>query len=122
MEAFAALKHREPEQGPRSREVPLAGIIVAMIALMLGAFGPRFRWRGAALMLTVMLIAGILATLDTAREAQSLGLRFVVTPWSVLIALAGQALFAFGFYGMAVLARATLCAFAPCRRRVAGGE
>jgi hypothetical protein len=113
-----AFQPREPGLEPGSLEVSLTGIIVAVLALALGAFGPRFRWRGAALMLAVMLGAGAVATVAAALDAQALGLRFVVTPWSVVTALAGQALFCFGLYGLSAATRHLLCVVAARRYHV----
>jgi hypothetical protein len=83
----------------------MAALFVALAAIYLGAFGPRFRWKGAALLLAAMVGAGIVATIGAARDAQAMGLSFGITPSSVLLALGEQALFAFSFYGLAALAR-----------------
>jgi hypothetical protein len=83
----------------------MAALFVALATIYLGAFGPPFRWRGAALLLAAMTGAGVVATISAAREAQAAGLSFGITPGSVLFALIEQAIFAFSFYGLAALAR-----------------
>lgn len=83
----------------------MAALFVALAAIYLGAFGPRFRWKGAGLLLAAMTGAGIVATTSAAREAQAAGLSFGITPSSVLLGLSAQAIFAFSFYGLASLVR-----------------
>jgi hypothetical protein len=80
-------------------------LLVAIAAIYLGAFGPRFRWKGAGALVAVMIGAGIVATFGAAREARAAGLSFGITPGSVLLGLGEQAIFAFSFYGLAALAR-----------------
>lgn len=83
----------------------MAALFVALTAIYLGAWGPRFLWRGAALLVAIMIGTGLIATWATARHAQVAGLIFQITPTSVLLGLGEQAIFAFSFYGLAALAR-----------------
>jgi hypothetical protein len=83
----------------------MAALFVALAAIYLGAFGPRFLWKGAASLVAVMIGAGIVATVGAAREAQAAGFSFGLSPESVLLGLGEQAIFAFGFYSLAALAR-----------------
>ena len=83
----------------------MAALFVALAAIYLGAFGPQFRWKGAALLVVAVAGAGIVATISAARNAHGAGLSFGITPGSVLFGLAEQAIFASFFYGLAALAR-----------------
>lgn len=81
------------------------GLIAAVIAVYLGAFGPLFRWKGAVLLAAAALAVGTLATVLAAQQAAADGLRFAITPFSMTLGLAMQGLFMLSFYGMAALAR-----------------
>lgn len=82
----------------------MEAILVAVTAIYMGAFGPRFVWRGASMMAVVMIVAGIASTLVAQQEAAAAGLDYRVTPASVAAALPAQILFAAFFYGLAALA------------------
>lgn len=86
-----------------SREAIVIGIVVAVLAIALGGFGPRFVWRGVAALAAIMIVAGVIATLLLAQDAETHGLQFDVTPWSIVAGLAGQAAFALCFYGIGAL-------------------
>ncbi len=81
----------------------MAGLLVALAAIYLGAYGPRFWWRGGALLVVVMVAAGIGATIQAANDAREAGLGFGVTPASIALGLIGQAVFASSFYGLSAL-------------------
>jgi hypothetical protein len=81
----------------------MPGLLVALAAIYLGAFGPRFWWRGATVLVAVMIAAGVVATYQAANDAHAAGLHFAITPASIAIGLGGQTLFAMAFYGMALL-------------------
>lgn len=83
----------------------MLGLLAALIAIYLGAAGPRFRWKGAAWLCAIAVVIGLVATILAAREAGAKGGELVVTPASVLIGLSLQAIFMLTFYGMAMLAR-----------------
>jgi hypothetical protein len=82
----------------------MEGLLVAVVAIYLGATNRRFRWSGAAMLAAVMILAGISATLDAAADARSAGLHFVLTPVSIALGLGEQVVFVALFYGLAALA------------------
>jgi hypothetical protein len=81
----------------------MPGLLVALAAIYLGAFGPRFWWRGVAVLGVVMIAAGVVATFQAADDAHAAGFRFAITPASIAMGLGGQMLFTMAFYGMALL-------------------
>lgn len=83
----------------------MIGLIAALIAIYLGAAGPRFRWRGASLLAGAAVAIGIVATVGAARDASQQGLSLVVTPASLILGLLLQAVFMLAFYALAALAR-----------------
>ncbi|MDH7637840.1 hypothetical protein [Sphingomonas oryzagri] len=83
----------------------MLGLLAAIVAIILGAAGPRFRWKGAGWLAAVAIFIGMIATLLEQREASTRGAEFVVTPASILLGLLLQAVFMLTFYGMATLAR-----------------
>jgi hypothetical protein len=94
----------------------MIGWCVALTVMGLGFGGPSFRWRGALLLLLVMLSAGCMATFQAASAADAQGLVFRVTPESVLVGLLGQA----GFVGLFYLvARGIRWGVLSVRARVA---
>lgn len=82
----------------------MIGLFAAVVAIALGAVGPRFRWRGAILLAAATIAIGIVASLLAARAAGASGEIFAVTPGSVVLGLALQAVFMLTFYGLAALA------------------
>jgi hypothetical protein len=94
-------------------------LIAALLAVYLGAFGPRFRWRGASLLAGASVAIGLVATALAARAAAEQGLRFAVTPTSVLQGLILQAVFMLTFYGMAALAGWSARQLAPAKAEAA---
>jgi hypothetical protein len=88
-----------------NRGIFMTIVFVALAASYLGAWGPRFRWKGAAILAAIMIVAGIVATWVAAREAQTDGMSFRITPASALLGLGEQTLLVFSFYGFAVMAR-----------------
>jgi hypothetical protein len=82
----------------------MAALFVALSAIYLGACGPRLFWKGAAILTIVMVAVGLLATATVAHDAGKAGLLFRITLDSLMQGLAKQAIFAFGFYGLAALA------------------
>jgi hypothetical protein len=83
----------------------MLGLLAAFIAIYLGAVGPRFRWKGAFWLAGAAVVIGIAATIIADHEASAKGGEFVVTPASVALGLALQAIFMLTFYGLATLAR-----------------
>lgn len=81
----------------------MAALLAALVAIYLGAFGPRFRWTGGALLASVAIVIGMTATIGAAISAHAAGYAFAITPASFARALAMQAAFMLGFYGLATL-------------------
>jgi hypothetical protein len=103
---LASLGMMERGDGVAFREgEKMTALFVALSALYLGAWGPRFLWRGAAMLVAIMIGTGLIATWAAARDAQVAGLIFQITPTSALLGLGEQAIFAFGFYSLSALAR-----------------
>ena len=82
----------------------MLGLIAAFIAIGLGSFGPRFRWRGAMLLGSAAVTIGLAATFLAWQYARSAGLRFGVTTGSVIAGLLLQLLFVTAFYSLATAA------------------
>jgi hypothetical protein len=95
----------------------MIGLCVALTVMGLGFGGPAFRWRGALLLVLVMLSAGCVATAQAASEAAAQGFVFRVTPASLLIGLLGQAGFVAIFY---LFARGIRWGLSSIRGRGAG--
>lgn len=83
----------------------MLGLLAALIAICLGAAGPRFRWKGASWLAVAAVAIGVAATATADREAYAKGGELVVTPGSVMLGLFLQAIFMLSFYGLATLAR-----------------
>ena len=83
----------------------MIGLIAALIAVYLGAAGPRFRWAGAGLLAACAVLAGVIDTALDAHQATAQGLHYRITMTSGLDALLLQAIFMLGFFAMAAVSR-----------------
>jgi hypothetical protein len=83
----------------------MLGLLAALIAIYLGAAGPRFRWKGASWLAAAAVTIGVVATMMAASGARSMGADFAVTPASLVLGLLLQAIFMLTFYGLSMLAR-----------------
>jgi hypothetical protein len=83
----------------------MIGPFAALIAIYLGAAGPRFVWKGAFLLAVAGVAIGVAATLSDANDAHAQGFSFAVTPDSLVSGLVLQAAFMLAFYRLAALAR-----------------
>jgi len=83
----------------------MIGFFAALLALYLGVSGPAFRWKGASLLGLAAVAIGAIDTALTAKEANSQGLHFAITPGSIAVGLALQLCFMLAFYVLASVAR-----------------
>lgn len=79
----------------------MMGLLAALIAIALGVFGPRFRWRGAIMLGLATIVTGSAATLMVQQEAIAAGLQFGMSLGSAAGGLALQMLIMLTFYTMA---------------------
>jgi hypothetical membrane protein len=76
------------------------GLLAFLVAALLAMVGPRFLWRGAALLAVAGIAVGVFATLAAQHEARAAGLHFGFSIISVVMGLALQAVFMLTMYSL----------------------